>query len=86
MKKHMINGTPHSLRFYAVRTIAKTGFVRGDDGMFFVISMLAYPDVHSHDCNSRFLSLSAVLNAPRQIFRPEAAPICRGALESRKSA
>jgi hypothetical protein len=33
---------------------------------------------------SNFLSLSAVLNAPKQIFRLEAAPVCRGALESRE--
>jgi hypothetical protein len=60
--------------------------VRGD-GMFFVISMLAYPDVHSlfaipEEFGSDFLSLSAVLDVPRQIFRLEAAPICPEALES----
>jgi hypothetical protein len=58
---------------------------------FFVIATLSsFPYSNSlftipEEFGSNFLSLSAVLNAPRQIFRPEAAPICRGALESRGS-
>ncbi|MDR1760118.1 MAG: hypothetical protein LBR60_06295, partial [Fibrobacter sp.] len=33
----------------------------------------------------KYSTPAAVLNVPRQIFRPEAAPMCRGALESRGS-
>ncbi|MDR1760232.1 MAG: hypothetical protein LBR60_06875 [Fibrobacter sp.] len=63
--------------------------VRGNDGMFFVISMLAYPDVHflfaiPEELGSHFLSLSAVLNTFFKTFRLEAAPICRGVLVSRE--
>ncbi|MDR1760010.1 MAG: hypothetical protein LBR60_05730 [Fibrobacter sp.] len=49
---------------------------------FFVCDDTYYLFAIPEKLGSNFLSLSAILNAPRQIFRLEAAPICRGALES----